>query len=107
MVSTTSRLWNIAEDHRLAFRSDAHNRRRRGGRRACQENVMNDDALNMSTRKFLKMVGVSSQREIEHAVAEAMAANKLAGTLAMPASMTLNVPALGLSVKFDGTIHLE
>jgi hypothetical protein len=66
---------------------------------------MNDDALNMSIRKFLKMVGVSSQREIERAVADA--GPKLAGMASMPATMTLDVPALGLSVKFDGTIRLE
>ena len=30
---------------------------------------MDDEAFNMSLAKFLKMVGVSSQREIEHAVA--------------------------------------
>jgi hypothetical protein len=71
------------------------------------ETVMDDDALNMSIRKFLKMVGVSSQREIERAVADATAAGKLAGTSRVPATMTLDVPALGLSVKFDGTIHLE
>ena len=35
---------------------------------------MDDEVLNMSTRKFLKMVGVSSQREIEQAVAAAVAA---------------------------------
>ena len=67
---------------------------------------MNEDALNMSIRKFLKMVGVSSQREIERAVAEAEAAGKLSGT-SMPATMTLDVPALGLSVKFDGAITVE
>src|SRR6202007_1383086 len=35
---------------------------------------MDDDALATSIRKFLKVVGVSSQREIERAVAEASAA---------------------------------
>ena len=34
---------------------------------------MNDDVLNMSLRKFLKKVGVTSQREIEHAVKRALA----------------------------------
>ncbi len=29
---------------------------------------MNEDALNMEIRKFLKQVGVTSQREIEKAV---------------------------------------
>ena len=68
---------------------------------------MNEEVLNMSIRKFLKMVGVSSQREIERAVAEANAAARLSGMKSMPATMTLEVPGLALSVKFDGTIHLE
>lgn len=68
---------------------------------------MNEDVLNMSIRKFLKMVGVSSQRAIEHAVAEAQEKGKLPGNASMPATMTLDIPALGLSVKFDGTINLE
>ena len=68
---------------------------------------MDDDAFNMSIRKFLKMVGVSSQRDIERAVADAMAASKLAGKKTLPASMTLEVPELGLSEKFDGMIQLE
>jgi hypothetical protein len=68
---------------------------------------MNEDVLNMSIRKFLKMVGVSSQREIERAVSEAAAAAKLSGNPSLPATMTLEVPALGLSAKFDGTINLE
>ncbi|HUP06087.1 MAG TPA: DUF6494 family protein, partial [Caldimonas sp.] len=33
---------------------------------------MNDETFNISIRKFLKVVGVSSQREIEQAVAKAM-----------------------------------
>ena len=68
---------------------------------------MNEDVFNMSIRKFLKMVGVSSQREIERAVAEAQEQGKVSGKASLPATMTLDVPALGLSVKFDGTINLE
>ena len=37
---------------------------------------MDEEALNISIRKFLKMVGVNSQREIEHAVATAVASGK-------------------------------
>ena len=44
---------------------------------------MNDENFNISIRKFLKMVGVSSQREIEQAVAKALADRKRAR--AMPA----------------------
>jgi hypothetical protein len=68
---------------------------------------MDDEALNLSIRKFLKMVGVSSQREIEQAVAKAEAAGRMAGVQAVPATMTLDVPALGLKVTFDGEIQLQ
>jgi hypothetical protein len=68
---------------------------------------MDDEALNLSIRKFLKMVGVSSQREIEQAVAKAIASGTIQGTESLPAVMTLQVPALGLDVKFDGRIELQ
>jgi len=68
---------------------------------------MDDETLNLSIRKFLKMVGVSSQREIEQAVARAAADGKLAATPSVPATMTLDVPALNLKVTFDGEIHLQ
>jgi hypothetical protein len=68
---------------------------------------MNEDTLNLSIRKFLKLVGVSSQREIEHAVARALQSGAVRGSESFPATMTLDVPGLGLSVKFDGKIELE
>jgi hypothetical protein len=68
---------------------------------------MNEEELNISIRKFLKMVGVNSQREIEHAVARAVQARAIAGTETFPARMTLDVPGLKLNVSFDGEIRLE
>lgn len=68
---------------------------------------MNDEALNMSIRKFLKMVGVSSQREIEHAVGQALQSGALTGTEALPATMTLEIPGLRLTAQFKGEIRLE
>jgi hypothetical protein len=68
---------------------------------------MNEDTFNLSIRKFLKMVGVSSQREIEQAVARARAAGAIAGNEKFPATVTLDIPGLKLSVKFDGKIELE
>ncbi len=68
---------------------------------------MNEEAFNISIRKFLKMVGVSSQREIEQAVAKALAAGSIKENAAMPAKMTLEVPGLQLKVGFDGEIHLD
>ena len=68
---------------------------------------MNEEALNLSIRKFLKMVGVNSQREIEHAVAKAIAANAISGTESFPARVTLEVAGLKLNVNFDGEIKLQ
>jgi len=68
---------------------------------------MNQDAFNMSIRKFLKTVGVHSQREIEQAVDRLSADGAIGGTERFPATMTLEVPGLLLSVKFDGRIDLE
>jgi hypothetical protein len=68
---------------------------------------MNEDTFNLSIRKFLKMVGVNSQREIEQAVAKARAGGTIRGDEKFPASVTLDVAGLKLSVKFDGRIDLE
>jgi hypothetical protein len=68
---------------------------------------MNEETLNLSIRQFLKMVGVSSQREIEHAVDAALRSDMLQGTSSLPVRMTLDMPDLRLSVKFDGEIRLE
>jgi hypothetical protein len=68
---------------------------------------MNEDNFNMSIRKFLKMTGVGSQREIEQAVTKALADGKLDGLAKLPVSMKLSIPSLNLDVSFDGDITLE
>ena len=68
---------------------------------------MNEETFNLSLRKFLKIVGINSQREIEQAVAKAMAAGLIAGTESFPARVTLVVAGLNLNVNFDGEIKLE
>jgi Family of unknown function (DUF6494) len=68
---------------------------------------MNEDKLNTSVRKFLKEVGVTSQREIEKAVREAVNSGKIKGTETLPAKMTLTVGGIGLSWTVDGDIELE
>ena len=68
---------------------------------------MDEEALNLSIRKFLKMVGVQSQREIEHAVARAEGDGSLGGADAFPARMTLEVGHLKLRVEFDGEIQVR
>jgi hypothetical protein len=68
---------------------------------------MNEENFNMSIRKFLKMTGVGSQREIEQAVSKALASGKLKGHEKLPATIKLTIPAIGLNVDFDGEITLE
>jgi len=68
---------------------------------------MNEDNFNMSIRKFLKMTGVGSQREIEQAVSKALASGQLQGVEKLPLTMKLSIPSLGLDVSFDGDIALE
>jgi len=67
---------------------------------------MNDETFNLSIRKFLKMVGVSSQRDIEQAVAKAIAAGAISGSETFPATMRLEIAGLKLEVQFDGEIQL-
>jgi len=68
---------------------------------------MNEENLNLSIRKFLKTVGVNSQREIEKAVAKALADGAIGGTESLPARMRLEIPGLTLDVGFEGEIKLE
>ena len=71
------------------------------------ETDMNDEALNMSIRKFLKTVGVNSQLAIEKAVRQALEDGKLKGSETMPAEMTLVVGKLALNIRFDGELRLD
>jgi hypothetical protein len=67
---------------------------------------MNEDIFNMSLRKFLKKVGVTSQREIEKAVRDAIQAGRIQGTEALPAEVTLKVGGVELTEKIKGKIEL-
>jgi hypothetical protein len=68
---------------------------------------MNEETLNVSIRKFLKSVGVQSQRELEHAVTKAIANGTIVGDESLGVTMTLEVAALNLKVRFDGQIDLQ
>jgi len=68
---------------------------------------MNNDTFNMSIRRFLKMVGVNSQHEIEQAVAQAIANGHLKGNEKLPAKMTLTIGLANLNISFDGVIELD
>jgi hypothetical protein len=67
-------------------------------------NSIDEDRLNVTIRKFLKAVGITSQREIEKAVREAAEAGSLPESGKLPATMTLSIPALGLTHVIDHEI---
>jgi hypothetical protein len=68
---------------------------------------MNEDRFNMDIRKFLKVVGVTSQREIENAVRAALAKGKLGESTLLKPRVTLSIPELGLEHVVDGEIALS
>jgi Family of unknown function (DUF6494) len=68
---------------------------------------MNEETFNLSIRKFLKIVGIGSQREIERAVIRALDEGRITGSESFPATVTLEIAGLNLNVKFDGEIKLE
>ena len=68
---------------------------------------MNEEVLNMQIRKFLKKVGIQSQREIEQAVRRSIENNSLAGIDKLVASVLLEVPEVGIKVSIDSEIKLE
>src|SRR5215469_11522296 len=72
-----------------------------------QGDAMNEDALNSSVRRFLKKVGITSQREIEKAVRDAVASGRLKGNEALPAKVTLTVGEVGINLEIAGDIELE
>jgi hypothetical protein len=68
---------------------------------------VNEETFNLSIRQFLRMVGVNSQRQIEQAVAKAIADGSITGTESLRAKVTLEVAGLKLHVTFDGEIQLQ
>jgi hypothetical protein len=68
---------------------------------------MNEEALNATVRKFLKKVGITSQREIEMAVREAVANGRLKGNESLLAKATVRIEGLKLTFDIEGDIELE
>jgi hypothetical protein len=68
---------------------------------------MNEDKFNNSMRKFLKTVGVTSQREIEKAIRSAVESGKLKGNETLPAKMVLTVGGVNLNYEVKSDIELE
>ena len=68
---------------------------------------MDEEVLNIQVRKFLKKVGIQSQREIEDAVKDHLKKGTISGAEKLDASMLLEVPEIGLKVSIEGEIEIE
>jgi len=67
---------------------------------------MDDDVFNMEVRKFLKKVGVTSQREIEQAVRDGIDSGALTGNETLQVKVTLKLEGVELNHEIAGTIAL-
>jgi enamine deaminase RidA (YjgF/YER057c/UK114 family) len=68
---------------------------------------MDDEAFNLSVRKFLKQLGITSQREIELAVRELIDEGRLQGDESLPARATVTVEGLDRDIVVEGEIQLR
>lgn len=68
---------------------------------------MNEESFNMSIRKFLKKVGITSQRDIEQHVDDAISQGILQGDESLNARIVLEVPEIGVKTEITGKIDLE
>ena len=67
---------------------------------------MDENNFNMAIRKYLKKVGINSQREIEQAVKAAIDATKLSGGEILHARMRLQIDEIDLDLTIEGEIGL-
>jgi hypothetical protein len=67
---------------------------------------MDEDKFNTSLRGFLKKVGITSQREIEKAVRDAVADGRLKGNEKLPAKMVLTIGGVNLTHEITEEIQL-
>ena len=69
--------------------------------------IVDQEKLGIEIRKFLKKVGITSQREIENAIREKVENGKLQGVDSLPSRMILQIPDLGLEYTIDSDIELH
>ncbi|MDD9812231.1 MAG: DUF6494 family protein [Gammaproteobacteria bacterium] len=68
---------------------------------------MNEPSMNMQIRKFLKKVGINSQREIEAALRRAAAQGDLPAGAEVPLTMTLSAEKLGVQLVLEDVLRVE
>ena len=65
-----------------------------------------DDTLNLEIRKFLKKVGITSQREMERAIYGAVESGELSADGTVHARVTMELPELGKTVVIEADLAL-
>ena len=68
---------------------------------------MDEEAFNLSVRRFLKKLGVTSQREIELAVRELLEAGALSGDETLRARAVVTVDGVEREIVVEGDIALS
>ena len=68
---------------------------------------MNKDNLNMEIRKFLKKVGITSQRFLENEIIKAEGDGNLKGGQKIEVEMTLCIKSLGNENKIIDVININ
>jgi uncharacterized protein DUF6494 len=68
---------------------------------------VDEEAFNLSVRRFLKKLGVTSQREIELAVREQLDTGALRGDETLAARAVVTVDGLDKEIVVTGDIALE
>jgi len=68
---------------------------------------VNEETFNMELRRFLKRVGITSQRKMEEAVRAALDGGRLKGSETVSARVTLEIDSLGVREVIEGNIALE
>jgi hypothetical protein len=68
---------------------------------------MNEDAFDMSVRRFLKQVGITAQRDIEAAVRRAIAQGNLTGNEKLQATATITLAKTNMKVIVKDELRLE
>ncbi len=67
---------------------------------------MDEERFNLELRKFLKRFGITSQREIEKAVAAGLEQGSVREGAVLPVHATLTIPGVLPEIRIDGHIAL-
>ena len=68
---------------------------------------MDEEKLNISTRKLLKNVGINSQRIIENSIRKAIDDDVINNSKKIQVSVTLEISELSIKEIIDGDIEVE